>query len=99
MYVFVRKDLSPSQIVVQSCHASMESARNFLSKDDEHPSVIVFGIKNEAKLRSIAEQIRKSGIFIKEFFEPDIGHQLTAIASAPVHGEVRAIFSKYCLLK
>ena len=99
VYVFVRKDLSQAQICVQSCHAAMESARNYLSRTDEHPSVIIFGIKNEAKLRSIADIISQSGIPIKHFFEPDIGNQLTAIASAPVKGSDREIFSKYCLLK
>lgn len=99
MYVFVRKNLSPAQICVQSAHAVIESARHFLEPDEQHPSVILFGVKSEAKLRSIAEQLQQQGIRLKQFFEPDIGNQLTAFATAPVFGKDRELFAKYCLLR
>ena len=98
MYVFVRKDLSPSQRVVQSGHALIEATKAFLAGEDEHPSVIVFGVKCEAKLQSLAERIQEQGVRIKRFFEPDIGDQMTAFATEPVVGDQREVFRKYQLL-
>lgn len=97
MYVFIRKDLSIPQQVVQSCHACYELARTtpLLA---EHPSVIVLGINNEAKLQAVAQKLQTAGIEFREFREPDIGHQLTAIATAPIAGEQRQFFRKYQLL-
>lgn len=99
IYVFVRNDLSPSQICVQSTHSCIEVARNYLDKDEDHPNVVVFGIKNENKLKSIADNLLQEGIRFQQFLEPDIGNQLTSIATEPLCGEDRKLFSKYCLLK
>lgn len=99
MYVFVRNDLSYAQKAVQAAHSCIEAARHFLLPDEDHPSVIIFGIKSEAKLKSIVEQLQQQGVRLKQFFEPDIGNQLTSIATAPVFGKDREIFSKYCLLR
>jgi hypothetical protein len=99
MYVFVRKDLSTPQQAVQSSHACIEASRAFLAGADEHPSVIIFGIKSEPKLKDIANRLTEAGVRHRIFVEPDIGHQWTAIATEPVCGERRAIFSKYTLLQ
>jgi len=77
----------------------MELGRQVLNPTSEHPSLIVFGIKSEPKLRSIAEHLKSLGITLREFTEPDIGDQLTAIATEPICGERRQLFAKYCLLK
>lgn len=95
----MRNDLSYAQKAVQSSHACIEAARHFLRPDEEHPSVIIFGVKSEPKLKSIAEQLQQNGIRLKQFFEPDIGNQLTAFACAPIYGKDRELFAKYCLLR
>lgn len=99
IYVFVRKDLSAAQICVQSSHACIEASRAFLAGADEHPSVIIFGIKSEPKLKDIAARLQEAGVRHRVFVEPDIGDQWTAIACEPVAGERRSIFSKYTLLQ
>ncbi len=98
MYVFVRKDLSHAQQVVQAGHALVEASRNHLVNKPFHPNVIVFGVKSEAKLAQLADRIDSSGVPICRFREPDIGDQLTAFATAPVFGETRELFRKFQLL-
>lgn len=95
----MRNDLSNAQKAVQVGHACIEVGRSFLPTDGEHPSLIIFGIKSEPKLLSISDHLRSLGIKVREFREPDIGNQLTAIATEPVGGDRRHLFSKYCLLK
>jgi hypothetical protein len=61
-----------------------------------HPSVIILSIKNERKLQKIANELK---VKYRPFFEPDIGNQLTAIATEPISGEDRNMFRKYNLIK
>lgn len=75
-------------------------ARNYLPQDAEHPSVILLGVKTEAKLKECADKLRDAGFRTKEFREPDIGDQLTAVATEPICcPERRKFFKKYQLLK
>ena len=76
----------------------IEATKAFIAGDDDHPSVIVFGIKNEAKLRALADRVAGQGVRVRCFHEPDIGDQLTAFATEPVSGEQREVFCKYQLL-
>ncbi len=99
MYVIVRNDLSPAQKAVQSGHALIEASRKFLAKDAEHPSVIICVVKSEAKLIKCCEELRNCGIQFEEFREPDIGNQLTAIASKPLFGKDREAFKRFQLLR
>jgi hypothetical protein len=95
IYVIVRNDLSSPQKAVQSCHASMESSRKFLKQGDEHPSVIILVVKDEKRLHKLANDVPYK--FVK-FFEPDIGNQMTAIATEPIAGEQRDFFKRFQLL-
>lgn len=99
MYILVRNDLSPAQKAVQSGHAIIEATRNYLTKDSNHPSVIICVVKSEAKLQKCCEELSERGIQFKEFREPDIGNQLTAIASKPLFGKDRDAFKRFQLLK
>jgi 7-keto-8-aminopelargonate synthetase-like enzyme len=83
---------------VQTGHALIEATRAFLAGDDTHPSVIVFGVKDENKLKSLAQRVQDQGIRVRPFYEPDIGNQMTAFATEPVFGVNREIFRKYQLL-
>lgn len=99
MYVFVRKDLSHPQQVVQACHAAIESSRHFISLDSEHPSVIVCGVRDESNLWKIHRRLERLGVQFRDFYEPDIDNQLTAIASSPISGANRETFKHYQLLQ
>jgi len=48
-------------------------------------------------LTKVASSLKLKNIRFKEFREPDIGNQLTAIATEPVYGEQREFFKKYQL--
>lgn len=96
-YVIVRKDLSPAQKAVQSCHASIEAARAFHKPNDIHPSVIICEVKSEDKLKMVMNEINGM-VRYKAFQEPDIGNQYTALATEPVTGDTRKIFSRFQLI-
>jgi len=98
VYVLVRKDLSTPQQAVQACHAAIEAAISF-GRLPDHPSVIICGIDTEAKLDNALRRLTTLGIKCHAFREPDIGNQLTAIASEPIYGEQRRIFRQYQLLQ
>lgn len=83
---------------MQAAHAAIESARHFISPDLEHPSVVILGVKDEKCLQKALDRLQKTEIRYRAFREPDIGNQLTAIASEPVSGEARRHFRQYQLL-
>lgn len=98
VYVVVRNDLSNAQKAVQSAHACIEVARNYIGKEDEHPSVIIVVVKNEGKLNKVIDSIGDK-FDIQIFREPDIGNQKTAIATRPLYGEEREFFKRYQLMR
>ena len=99
MYVITRKDLSTPQQAVQAGHAMIEATRAYLKPNAEHPSIVLCAEKNESKLRKLQDEFILKGIPFKAFHEPDIGNQLTALATAPIAGEGRTAFKKLQLIK
>lgn len=97
VYVIVRGDLPHEQKAVQSCHAVIEATRTF-NLTGEHPSVIICSVKNEDKLIQASDYLTQNRVKYCKFSEPDIGNQLTAIATEPLI-ENRAIFKKFQLLR
>lgn len=97
VYVIVRNDLSPAQKAVQAGHAIIESTRNF-NMTGKHPSLILCVVKSEAKLKETAAELSKQKIKFSTFREPDIGDQMTAIASEPLTGTDREAFKRFQLL-
>lgn len=97
VYVIVRNDLSYAQKAVQSCHAIIESTKTFGMSGD-HPSVIICVVKSEQKLKKVAEEISKQNIKFSSFFEPDIGNQMTAIATEALPETKRYIFKRFQLM-
>lgn len=98
MYVLVRKDLTPPQQAVQACHAAIEATRQFLPAHAEHPHLVLLGVKSQHQLENTAMQLRSRDIPFQEFREPDIDNELTAIATAPLTGDVRKFFKRFnCL--
>ena len=94
-YILIRNDLSSAQKAVQSCHAAIEASRSFLSSNDEHPHLVILVVKNENKLKKIAEGLT---IKYKPFVEPDMDNQWTAIATEPISGHDREQFKRFQLL-
>lgn len=87
LFVITRRDLSPGQQAVQSCHASIEFqyehpqiAKNW-NKNSNH--LVFLSVENEYELQKLLTKIQIRDIKYSTFFEPDIGNQLTAIAIEP----------------
>jgi hypothetical protein len=85
--------------VVQACHASLEAARAFLPPDHEHPHLVVCGVRDEARLGTCLDRLRRAGVRFRPFSEPDLGNELTAAATEPVRGKQRRLFRDYALLR
>lgn len=98
VYVLVRKDLTPAQRAVQSCHAAIEATRQFISPNQKHPHLVVCRVRDEQALQREASRIELSGIRFAPFYEPDRNNELTAIATEPVSGSNRRRFRRYNLL-
>lgn len=94
LYLFVRKDLSQSQITVQASHAAYEAAKAGLYSYIEHPHFVVIGIKNETKLVSIMNEISQHSK-VYPFYE---GTELTSFSTEPLHGIRRKPFERFSLL-
>lgn len=107
MYVLVRKDLPPSQIVVQTAHATIEATRTYISPAEscgqpgewQHPNLVVCGVESETKLLTEWKRVVESGIRTKIFHEADRNNEATAFATEIISGEGRKLFRKYQLLK
>jgi pentose-5-phosphate-3-epimerase len=98
--VLVRGNLTYPQKCVQSCHAAMEAAKYFLPQyNKEHPHLVVCEVKTEDHLKKTIEKLNRTDIQYKVFREPDIGNELTAIATEPLFGDKRKFFKKFQLLK
>ena len=96
VYILLRKDLSNSQRVVQSCHVAWEISK--LHDLKEHPSMVVMGIENECKLKNEADRMARSGFQVIKFYEPLFENKLSSIAVlAKTEGD-RDFFKRYNLL-
>lgn len=97
VYVIIRNDLSNAQKAVQAGHALIEATRNF-NMNGMHPSIVLCVVKSEIKLQATMKELSSQRIKFSAFYEPDIGNQLTAIASEPLCGADRNAFKRFQLL-
>lgn len=98
VYIFIRRDLSFPQQVVQSCHAAIEAAKSLFSPELDHPHLVVCGIRDERQLHRALRKVEQAGIKCCPFYEPDRGNELTSFATEPVFSDRRHIFKRYnCL--
>lgn len=95
MYLFVREDLSPSQQIIQGCHAVDSINTRHNSGDINH--MVLCQASHGDHLMSIAEYLDEKGIDYAMFCEPDIGNQYTAIATKPLRGQEREPLRKFKL--
>lgn len=97
VYVMVCADISPRQIVVQSCHASLEAGIHMNNCKEFPSSVIMLKASNEKKLLKAARKIEASGIKCKLFYEPPM-KRYTAFATEVIPYSKRIVLKKYRLL-
>lgn len=98
-YIFIRKDLSLEQQLVQSNHASLEAGFSF-QKPEKTSSIVLIGAKDKEELYEIGDRLSRHGIKHCMFHEPDFDMGHSAIATEPIHDiKVRRVMSKYKLYK
>lgn len=81
LYVIVRKDLSTSQQAVQAGHALAEFLLHGPATRWKNGTLVYLGIRDLFQLEKLKRKLEIDQITYKEFKEPDIGNQTTAIAS------------------
>lgn len=82
LYVFTRRDLPSSVAACQSIHAASNLTfhhKDKLAAEWGHygPTLVLCGELDEPRLR---DRLRKLGDEAVPFFEPDLLHELTAVA-------------------
>ena len=101
VYTIVRNDLSIEQQAVQACHACIEMTSYYWDRvgfGNECPHLVLCNTSKE-DLFKLIEKLKFKEIPFRLFKEADIGNEITAIATAPLKGNDRKIFSNYRLLK
>ena len=89
-YLFIRKDLSFPQQLVQIAHAAHDAGFEF----GDHSHMCVFEIVGEEKLLDAASYLDDKNIPYRMFHETDIG-QHTAICTTPLAGDARKALRKF----
>lgn len=91
-YVFVRRDLSEAQRIIQVGHACYEVGQSSLP---DTPNMVLFEVAGEAELIEVSRQLDVAGVKYAMFFEPDHDTGYTALCTYPVTGEERRVFANY----
>lgn len=106
VYIFVRQDISPEYQLVQASHVALklgfQVALDHSLPHPVDPSNLYFsviGAKDLAELGQIQDHLKQRGITHHVFVEPDIGDQITAVASYPVLAKNRGSLLNYKRLK
>lgn len=87
LYVIVRGDLAPGLLCAQACHGmrAFQAAHPEAEAGWFHGSnnIAILSVQDEPSLVALLELLESSGAPVASFREPDIGDQLTAIATIP----------------
>ena len=81
LYVIVRKDISISQRAVQAGHAVAEFLLRGPLSRWKNGTLIYLGVKGLIQLENLKFKLDTLKIPYVEFREPDIGNEVTAIAT------------------
>ena len=81
MFVIVRKDLSTSQQAVQAGHALAEYLLHGPFSRWQNGTLIYLGVKGLKQLENIKRKFVMGDIPHREFREPDLNDEITAIAT------------------
>ena len=83
MFVLVRRDLPSTYRGVQAGHALAEFLLHYPHQGQEwnNHTLIYLGVENQAALEEWSKKLDEKNIEYAAFREPDIGNELTAIAT------------------
>ena len=94
-YIFIRKDLSVEQQIVQASHAALEAGFRF-TQPEKTSHIVLIGIDGQEELEKISSYLIDENILHEMFFEPDYDGY-TSIATQPIFGEQRKPLKKFPL--
>lgn len=92
MYIFVRKDISIPQQIVQAAHAVDELNKKHLHEPGNY--MVLCDAEDEASLLKVSEWLCHHDIKHEMFYEPDL-NSYTAIATKPLRGAERQPLKKF----
>jgi hypothetical protein len=100
VYIFVRQDISPEYQLVQSAHAAAKMGFE-MHKNQMHPDVFgglyfaCIGVPDIKGLKVAMDDAHSLGATTYPFYEPDIGNELTAVATSPILASERKRLLSY----
>lgn len=94
-YLFIRRDLSGPQQIVQAAHAALQAGNRF----GPHSHLVLIDITSEDDLYKAADHLEQHDIQFEMFHEPDYDTGHTAICTQPLAGELRRPLRRYKLMK
>lgn len=86
-----------AQQVVQSNHATFEMASKLSTGFQDTPSIVLIGVSDKKALEKVIDKLIDNGIGFSDFYEPDGGVGLSAVATVPVTGAQRDVLRNYRL--
>lgn len=94
MYVITRDDLGTVYKMVQGAHALAQFMLEHgqVAKEWNNQTIVFLSVDDEQKLTKLASKLDRSFQKFSYFREPDIGNQLTALASygdGKIFGNIR----------
>lgn len=98
-YVFVRRDISVPQQIVQACHACLELGKQ-LPYWEAHgvSNLVLLGVRDIKGLMQAAQKLDMNNIRYNIFNEPDNGMGYSAICSEPLTDQnLKDLFKNYKL--
>ena len=98
MYIFVRKDFSLAQQIVQAAHVALEAGFRF-EKPDSPTHIVLIGVPDESTLLVEHQRLELNGIECEIFHEPDDPiNGWTALATRPIYDKKeRKLLNKHRL--
>lgn len=97
VYIIVCSDLTPRQIVVQSCHAALESGIHEKHPNDVEAGLIILQVSDEKSLLCAHKKLKSDGINSYLFYEEPL-NRYTALATEAISQEDRVKLKKFKLL-
>ena len=94
-YIFVRQDISPEQQLVQAAHVALVLGSKLKPDQVKNLYFAVIGIPNLKGFCSVMKQLGKLNIDFTTFYEDDLGDEMTAIATYPIHHKDRGELLEY----
>lgn len=103
VYIFTRQDISPEQQLVQSAHVAMklgvECIRKGMELDADNTYFTVVGVRDRAGMSSARRILVDYNFPSVAFQEPDLGGEITSVATYPIDEDQRSVLLAFSWLK